>query len=43
MMIAYVSADVAGQIYERLGYGMFVIAMTVGIGVAVALAFRPKK
>jgi len=42
-MIAYISADVASQIYERLGYGMFLIALTLGIGVALALVVRPKK
>lgn len=42
-MLAYISNDLPSQIYERVGYGMFLIALTVGIGIAFALAVRPKK
>ena len=42
-MIAYISADVAGQVCERTAYGILLIAVTVAIGVALALVVRPKK
>jgi hypothetical protein len=43
MTLAYISTDVASQVCERVAYGMCLIAVTIGIGVALAFAVRPKK
>lgn len=43
MVIAEVTVGALNAAYERLGYGMFVIVLTVAIGVAFALVVRPKK